>query len=923
MSFRTRRLLACLSILCTPLFARAASIEGTVTDAKSNAPLPGVRIAVEGKHTGAISGLDGTYIIANLPAGKYSLKVTYSSYRDTTLDVVLDSGEKVVTLGIALQEFTMSGAHQATVTAKSENGSDVSAFERVRTSESVINTVSARSIEVSPDIDVADVSQRLSGVSMTRTAASGTAEYAIIRGMDPRYNYTTVNGIKIPSPDNKNEYVPLDIFPSGLLDRLEVTKTLTPGMEGDATGGVMNLVMKEAPQHEVLSLDAASGYNSLFGGNQKFYTFTADNSQSPRVANGDNYQATMANFPNSTWSPRTLNFLPDEYFTLTAGNRFGEDQEFGIIAAGTYQNSYRGANTLFFANNINPVGGNPILTDFENRTYSILQTRMGAMANLDYRADPNNTFQLFGMYASLQKQESRSMYDTVNSKGTWPINPEVDLDTRDINETQNIANATLSGNDVIFGKDLQADWHLAYSKATLNSPDQAYLSLEGGVHYTSNPPTIQPYTAYNSKRIWENANTDDESAILDLKSTEDVLGENTEFMYGGMLRATTKHSTYDNYDLRVLNGTQYYNGNIAADTFQVYNPFGSASDPLNYDAHQNITAGYAQARFFAGPVMVLGGARVEQTEVSWVSSEPALFPGKTDTIDYLDILPSISLKYSQSDNMDWRASYFRSIARPTFYEIIPNQGVPGDDYTETSNDSLQRTQIDNLDLRWEFFPGGLDQLLVGGFYKQLHNPIEWVVEYVGTNVQFRPENLGDATNYGFEIDFRKFFSNFGISGNYTYTRSAITTPKTVLQYVKGVGAVYDTVSQTRPLEGQSDNIANLSLLYKNFGTGTDAQISAVYTGPAIVGVSTYLNNDVWQNGFTQLDLSGEQQLWGDLSIYLKVTNILNTPQEEVLHEVYHNSDYPQPVGNQVDGQDILIRRELYDRTYVLGIRYKM
>ena len=905
--------------LAFPLLVRAGSIAGKVTDGTTGEIMPGVRIMLVGRHSGAISGLDGSYHIKRLKAGSYSLRFSYSGYLDTTIAVVLAADSSDETLDVALRQ----PSKEVIVTAKTENGSDINALERVRNSETVINAVSARSIEVSPDIDVADVSQRLSGVSMTRTAATGDAEYAIIRGMDPRYNYTTVNGIKIPSPDNKNEYVPLDIFPAGLLDRLEVTKTLTPEMEGDATGGVMNLVMKQAPEHEVLSVDLGSGYNSLFGGSQKFYTFTPDKSQSPRNVNGVNYVATTADFPSSTWSPRPLNFLPDGYFSLTAGNRFGDQKQFGLIVAGTYQNSYRGANTLFFANNINPVGGNPILTDFENRTYSILQTRMGGMANMDYRVDPNNTLQLFGMYASLQKQEVRNMFDTVNSKGTWPINPEVDNDILATDETQNIANATLSGKDVIFGKDLQADWHLAYSQATLKSPDQAYLTLEGGVHYTTNPPAIIPYTVYDSKRIWENTLNKDLNASLNLHSTEDLLGTTTDFTYGGMYTSTSRHSNYDNYALRVLDGTQYYNGNIAADTFIVYNPFGTASDPLNYDANQNITAAYAQAKFFVGPVSVLAGARMEQTDLNWLSSEPAQYPGKTDTIDYTDILPSISLKYSQTENMDWRASYFKSIARPTFYEIIPSQGVPGDDYTEVSNDSLRHTQINNLDLRWEFFPGGLDQLLVGGFYKQLHDPIEWVVEFIQVHTQLQPQNLGDATNYGFEVDFRKFFSNFGISGNYTYTHSAITTPKVELQYVKGVGATYDTVEQTRPLEGQSDNIGNLSLLYKDFESGTDAQVSAVYTGPAIVGVSTYLNNDVWTTGFTQLDLSGEQKIWGNLSIYLKVTNILNTPQEEVLHEIYHNSDYPQPVGNQVDGQDILIRKEFYERTYILGVRFKM
>ncbi len=923
MIVRFFRLAVCSLFVAIPVFAHAASIIGTVTDEVNNSPLPGVRIAVVGKHMGAVSGLDGSYKISDLAPGNYSLSISYPGYRDTTISVEVASEDAWDTLNIALRQFTMSGGHEVTVTGKTEHGSDVSTLERMRTSENVINAISARTIEISPDISVADASQRLSGVTMTRTAATGDAQYAIIRGMDKRYNYTTVNGIKIPSPDNVNQYVPLDIFPSSLLDRLEVSKTLTPSMEGDATGGVMNLVMKQAPDHEVLSMEAGSGYNDIFGTGQKFYTFTPDNAESPRIARGTSYEATMADFPASTWDPRAISVSPAANFSATYGNRFGDDQKLGLILSGSFQNTYRGANTLFFQSDINQIAGTPSLTEFENRTYSTFQRRWGAMTNIDYRADENNTFQIFGMYASLNKQEERNMYDTVNEKGSWPLNPEVDWTIRTENQTQGIANVTLSGNNALLGKDLSADWHIAYSRATLNDPDEAHLSLLGGVNYTSNPPNIQPYRVDDSKRYWESSTDEDKSVYLNLRSIEDVLGTTAELTYGGMFRNKTRNANYDEYELRVQNGQQYYNGNISLDTFSVYTPFGTAANPLDYNGHENVTAAFLQAKFPIGNLIVLGGARMEQTDFGWTSSEPASLPGKTGDITYVDLLPSLSLKYSPTENQNWRASYFKSISRPTFYEVIPSLGVPGDDYTEVSNDSLQRTQIDNLDLRWEYFPGALDQLLVGAFYKRLHDPIEWVIEDIQVNSIYQPQNLGDATNYGFEIDFRKFFSNFGISGNYTYTKSAITSAKVQTHYVNGTGVVFDTVSQTRPLEGQADHIGNLSLLYKNFETGTDAQISAVYTGNAIVAVSTYLNNDVWQKPFLQFDLSGEQRLWGNLSLYLKVTNLLNTPREEVLHEPYENSDYQQPIANQVNGQDILIRKELYDRTYFLGVRFKM
>jgi len=894
-------------------------IRGVVYDQKTKEPVIGATVKIAGSAKGAKSRLDGSYQISDVADGNITLHVHATGYIDADTSVVIAGAD--VALDIAISYKTYKG-EELTVTGKAENGSEIESQNTERFSDNVINSVAARSIEVSPDLSVADVTQRVSGVTITRTT-TGDAQYAIIRGMDKRYNYTTVNGIKIPSPDNRDRYVPLDIFPSGLLDRLEVTKTLTPTMEGDAAGGVMNLVMKQSPDHEIINVDVGSGYNGLFGTGQKFYGFTQDNAQSPRIANGPSYLAKISDFPSGTWTPSQVNTLLPAYLSATYGNRYGDNQQLGVIVAGSYQNSYRGANTLFFQSDINQITGHPSLIDFQNRQYSTQQTRTGGMANIDYRADENNNFQLFGMYTSLRKDELRNMFDTVNQKGTWPQNPEVDWTIRATNETQNIGNVTLSGTDAIFGKDLTADWHLAYSSAVLNDPDEAHLSLLGGVNYTSNPPNVEPYRVDDSKRIWQNSTDLDKSVYLTLKTIEDLFGTTTEFSYGGMYRTKTRTATYDAYNLRVYNGAEYYNGNINQDSFVVYNPGGTPTDPLNYDAHENVTAGFIQLKFPISALQVVGGVRIERTDFGWTSSEPPTLAGKTGSESYIDMLPSINLKYSPTDNQNWRASYFKSISRPNFYEVIPSLGVPGNDYTEVSNDSLTRTQIDNVDLRWEFFPGGLDQLLVGVFYKRLQDPIEWVVENIQVSTQLQPQNLGTATNYGFEIDFRKFFSNFGIQGNYTYTNSQITTLKQHSNYVTGVGVVFDSAKQTRPLEGQAGNIGNLSFLYKNFESGTDAQISAVYTGSAIVGVSPYVNNDIWQVPYVQVDLSGEQRIMGNLSVYVKITNLFNSPREEEIHQPYLNSDYPQPIGFQTNGQNLLIRRELYDRTYILGIRLKM
>ena len=152
---------------------------------------------------------------------------------------------------------------EVTVVATNPGRSEAGARAIERKAMNVVNVMSAKAIELSPDITVANVIQRMSGVTIERNS-SGEGQYAILRGMDKRYNYTLINGVKIPSPDNKNRFVPLDIFPSEMLDRLEVTKSLTANMEGDGIGGAVNLVMKDAPTERQFTASISTGYNAMY-----------------------------------------------------------------------------------------------------------------------------------------------------------------------------------------------------------------------------------------------------------------------------------------------------------------------------------------------------------------------------------------------------------------------------------------------------------------------------------------------------------------------------------------------------------------------------------------------------------------------------------------------------------------------------------
>ena len=196
----------------------------------------------------ATTGLDGSFTLNKMPdEGRFTLVIKYMAYKTVEVSVDVKDGKR---LNIPLEEDTKT-LGEVVIKGRQENRTDRSALLQEKNATSVLNVMSAQTIQLSPDMNVAGVLQRVSGVTMEKDA-TGEASYAILRGMDKRYNYTLVNGVKIPSPDDKNRYIPLNIFPSDLMDRLVVAKSLTADMEGDAAGGVVDMVMKDAPSRRML-----------------------------------------------------------------------------------------------------------------------------------------------------------------------------------------------------------------------------------------------------------------------------------------------------------------------------------------------------------------------------------------------------------------------------------------------------------------------------------------------------------------------------------------------------------------------------------------------------------------------------------------------------------------------------------------------
>ena len=391
-----------------------------------------------------------------------------------------------------------------------------------------------------------------------------------------------------------------------------------------------------------------------------------------------------------------------------------------------------------------------------------------------------------------------------------------------------------------------------------------------------------------------------------------------DFSIGGMYRDKKRDSFFNEYTFDSATGAKdpQYLGedwNNFDEILLTPRRYGNIGDPLNYDATEKVGAGYGMAKYTFDKWELIAGVRVEHTDQGYVLK----FPRDVDPEGrqkYTDVLPSFHAKYNVHKNANLRLSYARAINRPSFFEIVP-YSIINEDYKEKGNPDLKHTVADNIDLRYEFFPKSSEQFMVGLFYKNIQDPIEYGLINEGQDTYYQPMNFGDAKNLGVEVDIMKYFNWFGIKANYTYTHSKVTTDKRIME-----GSEVKTMKQTRPLFGQAAHVANLSLLFKDTNHGWEGQLAGSYTGKRLSDISNWYDDDIWEAGYFQLDASVEKSFDCGVSIFAKASNLLDVPLLRYIQKgprTENITEYERHNGNVVE------RKEWHGQAILLGVRYKL
>jgi len=891
-----------LSVLLTSqsMYAQGtADIRGTVRDSLGR-PLPAATIRLERTSLGTIADADGLFSMSSVPAGRYTLIVTYVGFAPRRIALDLAEGDRRVLSVVMIERMT--GAH-ITIEARMERESATGARLTERAAPSVMSVLSAEEIGRYPDPSTAESMQRVPGVSITRVR--GEARDAIVRGMEARYNNTLIDGLKVPSPATNSRVVQLDFIPSELLQRVEVTKSLTPSMEADAIGGTVNLLMRTAPRQFICNARVGTGYASSFLSHDFVGFPTDDIADDPHRVNGEGYRAMPSDFPTGPLRFTAGRASPNLLGEVTVGGR-ALDDKLGVLVALNAQQSYQRSEVVHNSKLVD-ADNQTLIANTQYRFHCHDKTKYGLNAKADYIFDERHQIDLSLVGFWRQNRETRFLADT----GLIGV-MQISNSERSVFQNHTIANAVVSGRHRLGAYDVR--WRGAFADARQFKPDRAELKLYRNVEsnaadsFVVGPPVLNAII-----HDWQENKDQDLMGGIDV-SWSGLEEAGVAVQCGGLYRSKTRGNEQNEYRLESRIDTAT-GGNLPVFTslddldLEVRNTGGT---PIygnnNYTCGETVWAAYIMASWERGPVRLVAGARCESTSGHYETYDVNSVSQVSASQYYIDLLPSLHLHYTLTPEHYLRLSVGRTLSRPSFYDLVPYNTIHEDERV-AGNPKLDRARSTNVDVRYEVYPGGAQQLSVGAFYKRIEDPIERTIDISNTVLPtISSQNLGTATNYGIEVTGGvDLFEHLIAHVSYTWTRSSITTDKVLFD--RHAGRTVLEV-ETRPLQGQADHVANLALAFSDTSLGTFAQISLVYTGRRLHQVSIYKSHNDYLEPYALLDFSLEQEITERIRCFVRLNNLLDSAWE-IREEARGN-----------DSEGVLIERETFGSVGTIGVSFR-
>jgi TonB-dependent receptor len=786
-----------------------------------------------------------------------------------------------------------------TVQGTYQTGDRTLYLDERRVAANVTEALGAEQIARTGDSDVAATLKRVTGLTVV------DGKYIYVRGLGERYSNVLLNGAPIPSPDYTRRVVPLDLFPTELLDGVIVQKSYGPGLPGEFGGGSVVLRTREVPTTFFFRAKGTVGVSDgttfedglRYDGGGRDWTGRDDGSrrmpsgladaisggrflrpQSPSNPDGAT-PAELQGYGRGIAAPghgideRSIG--PDTGFSIGVGNGFelADDVRLGVIASTRYQQSWD--------------------TTYERRrTYAASNSGLNQIAALDVDTTERDVdFSFFtglgldiGMNHRLSLTSMLLRQSADRARISDGVSDSVESRFHEQRWTENELRADQLGGHHVMPSlhDLEFDWQYTRAKAGREEPatrrwryDYAGDALEFSHRSDSNSTSF--------------GDLEDDQRNLQLKamlpfSFDD--GSTLSLSAGAGRSVRDREASIRSFAFELAPGSPLPSeagfwtlpidrilseDHIRPDGF-VLRETTRATD--NYLASQTLESGYFNFDYnFRGKLRFALGARHEKNdqEVTTFSVVNPDAPPLVASDRSSEWLPAASFTWIQNENAQWRAGFSRTLARPDFRELSRAPYTdPELDIDTIGNPDLEDTRIRNIDVRWEYYFSESDSLSIGAFDKKFENPIERL-RLPGSTPLLSFANAASAHNYGVEFDAYK---NLGVIGlddydlgfNYARIKSNVE--------LDAESASYQT-NLSRAMQGQSPYVVNLQLGYDDPADRFDANLLFNRSGRRISEVGVQGQPDVYEEAFNALDFQFRHRFAPEWNWTLRLRNLLD------------------------------------------------
>ena len=911
-------------------------IQGKIIDSETGEGLPSAQVELVEKTKRILSDIEGIYNFDKLEKGTYTIKVVYAGMPTQIVNGIEVKSGEVTTIDVVMtppaEDSTSIG--EIVISAKRITDTDQGVVLAQKNAISVGDVMSSQSIQRSTASNTSDVLKMVSGASIQDN------KFAVIRGLNDRYNAAFLNGSPLPSSESDRKAFSFDMFPSNMLDNLTITKSATPEQPAEFAGGLIQINTKSIPEKNFFSFQVGGGYNTITtfkdrtsykGGKMDWLGIDDGSRKIPAaVAPFGEYplniheQAKVAQQVSTSWGTTEGKFLPNLSLQASGGfnKKFGK-REFGMIAALTYSRSFSYNETVrnSYLNSTDPNSSQS--TQMENDYLdknNVTNLLAGALANFAFKINERNTINFKNIYSI---NSSDKLINRTGATNALESNPILIRSNARWFTSDRVYSGQLEGQHGLRAKGFKVNWLAGYSNVNRSIPNlsrsvysrnKTFIDPSNpdsrDTMYSANISSSSVGPAYGGGMFFSENKESSVNGRLDLAYETDLFGKfKSEFKIGVYSQVRTRK-----FAARQLGYTKYgvSGGNIQFDESLLYLPedeiFASQNMGLiepaangnpgkggfkltdgtkpsdQYDAQSALNAAYLQLdNRFGKRFRFIYGVRAEYFQQELTSLKDDLSELKIST-KKLDVLPSINAIFEANKRTNVRLSYSQTLNRPEYRELAPFAFYDfTTNFVVSGNDSLKRALIHNLDLRYETFPGRGQLFSATIFYKNFINPIEQKSrpDVVG-EISF--QNVPSATNYGLELEARSLISTiFGLDTSSLFDDLTVYSNLSIIRSQVDVSGVAGSVADSRPLQGQSPYVFNAGIRYDNARNQWGVALNVNRVGQRIYIVGNVNEPDLWEQGRTFLDLQITKGFWkGRAQFKLNIQNIL--AQDQVFYQ---------------------------------------